>query len=66
MDPQEVCAADEEDDCLKDEDACEDIVGATFCPNYEGGTTDKCGKFGKASRPCLSRVYPRNLVTSKN
>merc|ERR1719410_1035105 len=42
VDPQEVCAA-EEDDCLKDEDACEEIIGATFCPGSKGGST-KCGK----------------------
>ena len=46
VDPQVVCDA-EEDDCLKDEADCEEITGATFCPKYEGGTTDKCGKFGK-------------------
>ena len=51
VDKQVVCDADEEDDCLKDEDACEDIPDATFCPSSKGGKDkcgkSKCGKFGK-------------------
>ena len=50
VDKQEVCDA-EEDDCLKDEDACEAIPDATFCPSSKGGKDkcgkSKCGKFGK-------------------